>query len=240
MTRPVNQAGVDLVKSFEGLKLEAYRCPAGVWTIGYGHTGSDVKPGLKTNEQEAEHLLQEDLNHAGIGVEKLVKVPLTDNQFAALVSFAFNAGLASLAASTLLKRLNAGDYHAVPAELGKWVKATDPRTKQKVTLPGLVKRRAAEGVLWLTENGSDSPLMATDEMVQAVDSDDNRPRFQVIARGGLRVHSGPGQNFSVTQALNEHSVVYVIKEKNDWAAIDLQGDSLIDGWVAMDYLRHID
>jgi len=238
MNRQVNQAGADLVKSFEGLKLDAYRCPAGVWTIGYGHTGSDVKPDLKISEQEAEHLLQEDLNQSGVGVEKLVKVTLTDNQFAALVSFAFNAGLASLAASTLLKRLNDGDYHCVPAELSKWVKATDPRSKEKITLPGLVKRRAAEGVLWLTDNGSTSALTASDDMVQSVESDDSHARFQVIARGGLKVRAGAGLEFAVTQMLAEHTIVHVIKEKNDWAAIDLEGDGLIDGWVSLDFLRH--
>lgn len=171
MTRQVNQAGIDLVKSFEGLKLEAYRCPAGVWTIGYGHTGADVKPGLKIAEQDAEQLLQNDLNQCGIAVEKLVKVALTDNQFAALVSFAFNAGAGNLASSTLLKRLNADDYQCVPSELSKWVKATDPHTKEKITLPGLVKRRAAEGILFLADSGHSSSLLASDNMVQAVESD---------------------------------------------------------------------
>ncbi|MEY3881461.1 MAG: hypothetical protein RIQ94_2257 [Pseudomonadota bacterium] len=152
MSKQVNLPGIELVKSFEGLKLEAYRCPAGILTIGYGHTGHDVMPGLSINQQQAEQLLQDDLTHSGLGVEKLVKVALTDNQFAALVSFTFNAGINSLACSTLLKRLNQGDYHAVPPELAKWVKATDPKTRQKITLSGLIKRRAAEGALWLNNS----------------------------------------------------------------------------------------
>jgi len=239
MTKQINQSGIDLVKSFEGLKLDAYRCPAGVWTIGYGHTGDDVKLGRTCSQQEAEQLLQDDLNHAGLGVEQLVKVELTDNQFAALVSFAFNAGINSLAGSTLLIRLNGGDYHAVPPELAKWVKATDPKSKQKITLSGLVKRRAAEGILWLKDTIGDSALSSSDDMVQVVEADDTRSRFQVTARGGLRVHAGAGSSYEATHTLAENSLVYIIKEKNDWAAIDTQGDGMIDGWVVADYLRHV-
>lgn len=238
MSKQVNLPGIELVKSFEGLKLEAYRCPAGVWTIGYGHTGNEVIPGLSINQQQAEQLLQDDLNHSGLGVEKLVSVGLTDNQFAALVSFTFNVGINSLACSTLLTRLNGEDYQSVPPELAKWVKATDPKTKQKITLSGLVKRRAAEGVLWLKDNSEDFSLSATEVMVQAVDVDETRSRFQVAARGGLRVRAGAGINYDVRQTLAENSLVYVIREKNDWTAVDIQGDGLIDGWVATYYLRH--
>src|SRR5512142_1052954 len=109
MTREVNQAGLDLVKQCEGLRTEAYRCPAGVWTIGYGHTHG-VVPDMKVTADEAEDLLRKDLLEAGEQVERSVRAPLTDNQFSALVSFVFNVGVGNLESSTLLHRLNAGDY----------------------------------------------------------------------------------------------------------------------------------
>lgn len=149
MARKVNKAGFDLVRHFEGFYTKAYTCPAGVWTIGYGHT-KGVKRGDTVTLDEAEQLLEADLDAAGAEVERLVRVPLKDNQYAALVSFVFNVGSGSLAASTLRKKLNAENYDDVPVELARWVKATDPKTGQKRTLAGLVRRRAAEGELWLS------------------------------------------------------------------------------------------
>ncbi|WP_321491922.1 glycoside hydrolase family protein [uncultured Desulfobacter sp.] len=142
MTRKTNKAGLDLIKKFEGFYAEAYLCPADVWTIGYGHTG-DVKMGQVVTEPEAEQLLSKDLEVAGIAVQRYISVPLTDNQFSALVSFTFNLGAGSLKTSTLRKKLNQGNYDAVPPELARWVK-----TKGK-TLPGLVRRRAAEGLFFM-------------------------------------------------------------------------------------------
>lgn len=135
--------GLALIKEFEGCELKAYRCPAGVLAIGYGSTGPHVKAGMVITEPEAEALLKKDLARFERRVSELVKVPLTQEQFDALVSFDFNTG--ALHKSTLLKKLNAGDYGAVPAELNKWVKS-----KGK-TLKGLVRRRAAEGLLWSTK-----------------------------------------------------------------------------------------
>lgn len=145
--RQVNDAGVDLVKRFEGLSLKAYRCPAGVWTIGYGHTDG-VRPDDVCTEKQALDWLREDLAIAGAAVDDLITVPLTDNQFAALCSFTMNLGAGALRRSQLRKQLNRGAYQAVPAELAKWVKARDPRTGQKNVLNGLVRRRAAEAELW--------------------------------------------------------------------------------------------
>jgi len=153
MARKINTAGLDLVKQYEGFYANAYKCPAGVWTIGYGHTGG-VKKGDTVTPEEAERMLEEDLAGAGAAVERLITVPLKDNQFAALVSFTFNLGEGSLAGSTLRKKLNAGNYDDVPVEMAKWVKATDPKTGEKRTLAGLVRRRAAEGELWLSADKS--------------------------------------------------------------------------------------
>jgi GH24 family phage-related lysozyme (muramidase) len=140
MTRRINAEGLSLIKKWEGRKLTAYRDVVGVLTIGYGSTGSHVKLGMTITEAEAEALLRKDLSRFEERVSRLVKVPLTDNQFAALVSFDFNTG--AIDKSTLLKKLNKGDYNAVPSELMKWVNAGGKRVQ------GLVNRRAAEAGLW--------------------------------------------------------------------------------------------
>lgn len=139
-------AGLDLIKSFEGLELAAYLCPAGVWTIGYGHTDAagppKVVPGMTVTRNEAESLLKSDLIKYERAVSSAVKVPLTQNQFDALVSFTYNCGIGALQKSTLLKRLKRGEYDAVPAELMKWNKAGGKE------LAGLTRRRRAEAKLW--------------------------------------------------------------------------------------------
>ena len=146
--RHINDKGLRKLKEWEGLRLKAYRDQAGVLTIGYGHTSvsgePEVKAGMVITEQQAELILKQDLAKFEFRVNTLVKVPLTDNQFAALVSFDFNTG--ALHNSTLLKKLNKGDYDAVPVELARWVKATV--NGKKVTSRGLVNRRSAEIGLW--------------------------------------------------------------------------------------------
>ncbi|MGF6178888.1 lysozyme [Ensifer sp. 4252] len=123
MNRRINAAGLALIKQWEGLKTKAYRDVADVLTIGYGHTKRSrcpvVTPNMVITEAEAETILRADLAKFEERVSRLVKVPLTDNQYAVLVSFDFNTG--RLGKSTLLKKLNAGDYDAVPIELMKWV-----------------------------------------------------------------------------------------------------------------------
>lgn len=148
MGRQVCRAAVELVKSFEGLRLAAYICPAGKPTIGYGHT-QGVTIGDHITEEQAENYLQNDLNTAGKAVERLVTVALSDGQFGALASFVFNLGEGNLKASTLLKELNVGDYAGAAGEFDKWVKATV--NGEKVTLPGLVKRRKAEKELFMSD-----------------------------------------------------------------------------------------
>ncbi len=144
MTRRINAAGLSLVKQWEGLRTTAYRDVAGILTIGYGHTSTSgapkVTPGMTISDKEAERILKADLAKFEARVERLVKVSLTDNQFSALVSFDFNTG--ALHKSTLLKKLNKGDYAAVPIEFMKWVNAGGKKVK------GLVNRRAAEAGLW--------------------------------------------------------------------------------------------
>lgn len=133
----------ELIKSFEGLELEAYLCPADIWTIGYGHTGN-VKEGDRITKAEAEALLDKDLRTFRNGVKRLVKVPLNENQFGALVSFSYNLGLGSLQNSTLLKMLNAGDYTGAADQFLRWNKSGGK------VLTGLVRRREAERAVFLT------------------------------------------------------------------------------------------
>ncbi|MBE9177552.1 lysozyme [Oculatella sp. LEGE 06141] len=141
-TRQINQAGLDLIKSFEGLRLTAYICPAGVPTIGYGSTAG-VKMGDRLTPAQAETLLRRDLVRFEKAVDTLVKVPLTDNQFSALVSFAFNVGIGALQQSTLLKLINQKNYQAAAQELLKWNRGGGR------VLPGLTRRRVAEQRLFL-------------------------------------------------------------------------------------------
>ena len=143
---PTGVSDVSLIKEFEGLYLEAYLCPANKWTIGYGHTKT-VRPGMKITERGAEELLRQDLAWCEDAVRENVKVPLTQNQFDALVSFVFNVGEGAFKKSTLLKKLNAGDYEGAANELLRWT-----RGGGKV-LKGLVRRREAERQLFLAGDG---------------------------------------------------------------------------------------
>lgn len=152
MPRQINAAGLELVKVSEGLSLHAYHGAAdrpGLLTIGYGHTSEagppEVVAGMVITKEQAEEILLADLAASEAQVESLVKVPLSDNQFAALVDFDFNLGEGALARSTLLKKLNARDYASVPAELNRWVRASGGGTPK-----GLVDRRAAEGRLFMS------------------------------------------------------------------------------------------
>lgn len=157
MTRRLNAAALSLVKSFEGFEPKWYRDPVGIWTIGYGHTDAAGSPkyatskGLVLTEGGATEILARDLDQYAAAVERTVKVPLNDNQFGALVSWCYNVGPGAVGKSTLVRKLNAGDYASVPAELAKWNKAGGK------TLKGLVRRRAAEADLW-REKASPAPV----------------------------------------------------------------------------------
>jgi lysozyme len=140
-----SQKGIDLLKAHEGLRLTAYKCPAGVWTIGYGHTGSDVKEGKAITQTEAERLLRLDVEWAERAVN--AELPAINQcQFDALVSFVFNVGAGAFAGSTLLKKAKASPNDpAIRAEFAKW------RNGGGKVLPGLVKRRAAEADLYFSK-----------------------------------------------------------------------------------------
>ena len=150
----LSDSGVNLIKNFEGLRLSAYQDSAGVWTIGYGHTGG-VKPGDRVTQARAEELLRKDTGWAQDAVRQQVHVPLTQDQFDALTSFTFNLGAGALQSSTLLSKLNAGDYAGAQAEFGRFVHAGGR------VLQGLVRRRAAEADLFGSHAPSGAPGPST-------------------------------------------------------------------------------
>ena len=133
--------GTKLLKYFEGCKLTAYQDSVGVWTIGYGHT-KGVYDGMPITQEEAEQMLLTELEDYEGYVEKYVTVPLTQNQFDALVVWVYNLGPTNFRNSTLLKELNSGDYTAAGKEITRWNKAGGK------VLAGLVKRREAEAQLF--------------------------------------------------------------------------------------------
>jgi len=133
--------GLSLIKKFEGCELEAYKCAAGVWTIGYGST-KGVKENNTITQEEADNLLLEEVKEYEKYVDCYVDAPLKQNQFDSLVAWTFNLGPNALASSTLLKVLNAGDYEGVPAQIKRWNKANGK------VLEGLVRRREAEALLF--------------------------------------------------------------------------------------------
>jgi lysozyme len=146
MTYQFSPQGLSLTKQFEGLRLTAYQDVAGIWTIGFGHTG-DVHPGQTITEAQADTLLLSDMAVAIAEVNRLVEVPLTQGQFDALCDFTFNEGVEHITKSTLLRLLNEGDYTAAAQQFSVWVYAGD-----KVQ-PGLVRRRAVEQAMF---NGSNT------------------------------------------------------------------------------------
>lgn len=137
----IPDVAIDLIKRHESCRLTAYRDTGGVLTIGWGTT-LGVTPGLTITQAQADEWFARDLEWFATGVQRLVKVPITSNQFGALVSLAYNIGLGAFAKSTLLRWLNAGNYGHARDEFARWVNDGGQR------LAGLVKRRAAEVELW--------------------------------------------------------------------------------------------
>ncbi len=186
----INAAGLKLVEDSEGFRGRAYRCPAGIWTIGHGHTSMagppPVKSGMTMTESQARAVLARDLETFSHGVKSALKRDLTDNQFSALVSFAYNVGLGAFRGSSVLRAVNAGQDELVPRRLAQWSRAGGR------TLPGLVKRRHAEALLYLT------PEAAT--LISAI-----LPRFSSAerremdaARGMIDAPTGTPLRFSTT------------------------------------------
>ncbi|EKT4454453.1 MULTISPECIES: lysozyme [Pseudomonas] len=137
-----SQRGLSLIKSFEGLRLQAYQDSVGVWTIGYGTTRG-VQAGMKISKEQAERMLLNDVQRFEPEVERLITAPLNQNQWDALISFTYNLGAANLESSTLRRLINAGDYKSAAEQFSRWNKAGGQ------VLAGLTRRRAAERELFL-------------------------------------------------------------------------------------------
>lgn len=157
-----SQAGIELIKEFEGFRANAYRDPVNVWTIGFG-TIRGVKPGDVMTRVEAEHRLRQELVEYERAVERATGGNATQPQFDALVSFAYNVGVKGMAGSTVIKRHNSGDHQAAARAFGLWNRAGGRE------LPGLTRRRAAESALYLT------PTRAADPAVEPEDDPDPMP-----------------------------------------------------------------
>ncbi len=145
----MSEKAIELIKEFEELRLEAYLCPAGVWTIGWGHT-KGVKKGMKITEREAEKLLEQDMLEVAEVLED-VECRLSIDQYNALVSFVFNIGVSAYRKSTLRKMVLANPENLkIADEMKKWKYVTNPKTKKKEVLPGLVRRREREAELYFS------------------------------------------------------------------------------------------
>ena len=146
--RHINERGIQIVKSFEGISVKPYLCPANVWTVGYGatrsSTGGPIDPDMEPiTEAEAEALLIRDLGSSEGWVRRLIKTALTENQYFALTSFTFNVGAGALQRSTLRMKLNREEYQGAAGEFPKW------KFANKRILAGLIRRRAAERSLFM-------------------------------------------------------------------------------------------
>lgn len=174
---PIPMAGVALIAEFEGLRLAAYKCPAGVWTCGWGETAG-VGPKTRWAKNYADQRFCDSLGERTEAVQALVTVETSDNQLAALVSLAYNIGNQALAASSVLRAHNRGDVAAAARAFALWNKA---RVGGALTvLPGLVSRRAREAALYLTPD-ADATI---EPMPQAVAPESSLARSPMMAAGG--------------------------------------------------------
>ncbi len=137
----ISQEGIALIKKFEGCELEAYKCAAGVWTIGYGST-KGVKEGDTIKQEDADKLLTEEMSEYESYINDMVEADLKQNEFDALVSWVYNLGPSNLSSSTLLQRLNNKDWDDIPNQIKRWNKAGG------VVKQGLIRRREAEALLF--------------------------------------------------------------------------------------------
>ena len=187
----ISEAGIQLIKKFEGCSLKAYKCPAGIWTIGYGHT-LNVNEGQTITKKQAEDLLKQDLRSFELTVNNLVNVPLNQNQFDALVSFCYNLGTGNLKKSTLLKLLNKQDYLGAAEQFDRWVYAGGKK------LSGLVKRRAAEKELFL----------------KAIDVE-----LYIVTANALNIREKAGTNYKILKVLNKNDSVKISKVSGNWGKL---------------------
>lgn len=205
----------DFIKDAEGLRLEAYRDGAGVWTIGYGHTGPSVREGLTITAERAEVHLRADMSWALDLIEATVKVQLSESQHAAVTSLIFNIGPGAWKSSTALRRINAGNYAGAADAMTWWNKITVDG--KKVVSPGLVNRRERERALFLPD------MPAPTE------------RIEPIAHSGVTGGEAKPAHKSKTQWLGFSGVLGAILAA--WSQIKTDAPELVE-W-AIPYLPYI-
>jgi lysozyme len=169
MMKRLSQQGAALVHEFEGLRLTAYQDEAGVWTIGWGHTGPDARPGARITRARAEELFDADNDAAEAAVHRLERLrteSLSQEQFDALVSFEFNTGALSNKNNRVTQHVINGRDDLVDDEMLRWVHITDPGTKKKRVSNGLKRRRMAEAALWV--KGCTPVMFNSPEELEAV------------------------------------------------------------------------
>lgn len=193
---PIAMAAVAEIANSESLRLKAYRCPAGVWTIGWGETDG-VQPGDTCTKAEADRWLLEDLTGRAAAVRALCTVEPSENELGAMVSLAYNIGVDAFRRSTVLRQHNAGNRQAAARAFGLWNKARNPRTGQLEVLDGLTARRQREAALYLTPDDDERP----EPMPQAVEGDSNLTRSPINATGAAAV--GMGGLTALTQVADQ-------------------------------------
>jgi len=229
----INQAGLELIKTFEGLELEAYIDPVGIWTIGYGHTG-DVREGMMISPGQAEELLRKDVSRTEKGVSNVINQNVHENEFSALVSLAYNIGNSALASSTALKRLNLGDRLGAAQAIEWWNKGRV--NGRLVELPGLTRRRAAEKALFLNDPDPqpkgqvDLPLMENTRLLPSTEASGRRENLgesrsiqgagvSAIAGGTAAVTTAVEKNVDKTDQLDPkmQRIINLIEAIPEWA-----------------------
>jgi lysozyme len=198
----VSQAGIDLIKKHEGLKLRAYLCPAGVWTIGYGTTGPHVYKDLVITKSQAEGFLRNDLVKFTNGVLTAIapKEP-SQNELDALVCFTYNVGIANFKKSTICRQYKAGNKLEAARAFMLWTKAKDPRTGTLRELPGLVQRRTEEKQLFMANSDdatversvTPSKMVAVPETSVVPEAPKTLATSKEVIGGGVVAVSGLGQ-----------------------------------------------
>lgn len=229
----ISERGLDIIREFEGYKQAlpdgscmAYQCVVGrradgspiydgKWTIGYGCTKAVTK-GIVWTRERAEHELRKEVSEAEGAVTRLVTVEINQNQFDALTSFAYNCGIGALQGSTLLRKLNAGDYEGAAAEFGKWVNSNGVKN-----VPGLVRRRREESALFLSPMSADDA--PGDDMPQTVEAIEPSTReWHTEAHAALKQASGFYQaNQTSVRAAGATifaTVISTARELGEWLA----------------------
>jgi len=212
---PIPLEAVALLAEYEqgpdgGFAPVAYRCPAGVWTIGWGETDG-VRPGDRCTKEQADAWLLEDLQERVRAVRDLCKVEPSPNELGALVVLAYNIGLAALARSTVLRQHNAGNRLAAARAFGLWNKAKNPRTGKREVLDGLTARRAREAALYLT------PELGVDRMPQAVEAESSLARSPIAQGSAVTIGAG-----AVTAATQMAPVLQEVTAAADGAKAALE------------------